>query len=93
MLKRYNIEIIEGDENSKELGKRSKFGGTPDWIQNDETPKCQHCKKQMTFVGQIDSFDYTGRVDGPRDYMFGDVGMIYIFFCKDCGCCHSVFQE
>ena len=80
-------------EKSVELGKRSKIGGSTDWIQNDETPKCECCKKKMEFVAQLDSIDYTGFAQKNIEYMFGDVGMIYVFFCKNCGVSKSIFQE
>ncbi|PKL12463.1 MAG: hypothetical protein CVV52_09975 [Spirochaetae bacterium HGW-Spirochaetae-8] len=76
------------------LGKRSKLGGSPEWIQNDETPVCLSCKKKMSFVGQLDSIDYEGTIHAKHEeYMFGDVGMIYIFFCSRCGKVESIFQE
>ena len=73
------------------LGLRTKLGGEPGWIQDDETPACANCGSTMVFVAQIDSVEH----DAPRnplrrdaladqDYMFGDVGMIYVFFCYDC---------
>ena len=75
------------------LGKRTKLGGEPDWIQGDDTPVCASCGEAMIFVAQIDSIeqdnehnplgrDGLGRAD--YEYMFGDVGMIYVFFCFDC---------
>jgi hypothetical protein len=33
----------------------------------------------MEFIGQIDSIDFTGELNPKAQYMFGDVGMIYIF--------------
>jgi len=76
-------------------GIRSKLGGTPDWIQ--ETSKgtaveCDTCGEEMTFVAQIDSMEFQGPgLDNPhgrpandRDYIFGDVGMIYVFWCFHC---------
>ena len=85
--------LTEEGNNNQELGKRSKFGGIPDWIQNDETPKCDCCRKKMEFIAQLDSFDYTGFAQKSVEYMFGDVGMIYVFFCKNCGFSKSIFQE
>lgn len=81
------------------LGLRSKLGGDPDWIQEDETPACESCGEPMTFVAQIDSVEH----DNPRNplrksplgnqhYMFGDVGMIYVFYCFDCGLSASIVQ-
>ncbi len=39
------------------LGTRTKLGGVPDWIQNDEVPVCEGCEKPMVFVAQIDSVE------------------------------------
>jgi hypothetical protein len=74
-------------------GQRSKFGGKPDLIQGDRPlPACQRCKKEMTFVAQIDSVEHDWpsnphAVDSLSDnqkWMFCDVGMIYVFYCFDC---------
>lgn len=82
------------------LGLRSKLGGAPDWDQSDETPECPHCDLVMTFIGQIDSIEHDApnnphRIDclsPDQQFMMGDVGLIYVFFCFDC--CHpaAVFQ-
>ncbi len=51
------------------LGRRSKLGGEPDWVQSDETPKCAGCHKPMTFVGQIDSIEHNESTNPhSRDY-------------------------
>lgn len=84
----------------KSSGLQSKLGGAPHWIQQDETPSCPSCSQPMSFVGQIDSIEHDAnnnphRVDciwGKSDYMFGDVGLIYVFFCFDCLTTQSVFQ-
>lgn len=63
----------------------TKLGGEPYWIQPGVSPFCEGCQQSMAFVAQIDSIDYTGY---PRDdvfYMFGDMGMLYIFYCVGCG--------
>ena len=87
------------------LGARTKLGGSPDWIQlHDETPKCKKCKEKMTFVAQIDSIDHvsianTRRTQSKRGdpskrrWMFEDVGMIYVFYCFNCGETRSVVQS
>jgi putative addiction module component (TIGR02574 family) len=75
------------------LGVRTKLGGEPDWAQGDQTPRCDSCGIPMTFVAQIDSIEHDNRHNplrrdcrgGHQDYMFGDVGMIYLFYCFDCG--------
>jgi hypothetical protein len=78
-------------------GHRTKLGGTPDWIQNNQTPICGDCKRPMTFVAQIDSVSAAenelGRTLRERDsYMFADVGMIYVFWCGKCNETQSVLQ-
>ncbi len=75
------------------LGKRSKLGGVPLWIQDNETIFCPSCKKEMDFVCQLDSIDYTGFLSPNAEYMFGDVGMIYTFFCFNCNTVESRFQS
>jgi len=58
-----------------EIGKRSKLGGEPDWIQDEEVPKCT-CGKKMSFYGQLDSIG--------DSICLADCGMIYVFVCLDC---------
>ena len=70
--------------NYDHVGMRTKLGGKPDWIQNDETPECPDCDDTMWFVGQIDSLDAAYGAPRKKDFMFGDAGMLYIFFCFDC---------
>lgn len=83
--------LVERDDCS---GYRTKLGGKPDWLQGDETPICPECNERETFICQIDSIDDVVREDeeGTPAYMFGDAGMIYVFFCFACGETHSVFQ-
>ena len=78
----------------------TKLGGEPDWIQTPEHPDCPHCHQEMVFVAQIDSIEHQSPLNplardpiaDHQDYMFGDAGMIYVFFCYDCLHSHSVFQ-
>ncbi len=86
-----SLDAIEG-EYPKNLGNRTKLGGVPEWIQFDETPTCPTCEKKMVFVTQVDSIDYTARPISQQSYMFGDVGMIYVFFCFECTETASIFQ-
>ena len=74
------------------LGLRSKLGGLPDWEQGNNWPKCPRCQEPMIFVGQLDSMEHDSRqnphrvdaVHGQQHFMFGDVGMIYVFICWNC---------
>lgn len=81
------------------LGLRTKFGGTPDWEQEDEHPTCKACQTAMNFVGQIDSFEHQSKRNpnsrsamGVQDFMFGDVGMIYVFYCIPCAKAKAIVQ-
>ena len=74
------------------IGKRTKLGGEPDWAQEGEVPVCPECGDLMTFVAQIDSIDYSGWGKADELYMFGDVGMIYVFYCLECNETTSVVQ-
>jgi len=85
--------IVEKRDPTDNVGGRTKLGGEPTWIQDDATPHCQECRQKMSFIGQIDSLDNLPENKNIiEDYMFGDVGMIYIFFCFDCTTTQSVFQ-
>src|SRR4051812_8084386 len=69
---------------------RTKLGGKPDWIQGEETPECPDCSEPMIFVAQVDSIDGNAEANhlplntGKTLFMFGDAGMIYVFYCYDC---------
>jgi len=90
------MSFIKGKVSSSypdSLGKRSKLGGKPEWIQDKESTICTNCNNEMKFVGQIDSIDYGHEIDGKEEYIFGDVGMIYIFFCFVCEKAKAYFQS
>ena len=93
-MRELTIEFSENKqkhEYPENLGKRSKMGGVPDWIQENEIPVCPYCKNTMEFVCQIDSIDY-GKKGNEKEFMFGDVGMLYNFFCFNCCKVDVVFQ-
>jgi len=85
---------------SEKLGMRSKLGGEPTWCQSPEVPDCPACKKQMSFIAQIDSMEHDadynphaiGCLSNQQHYMFGDVGMIFVFMCFNCNETKSVVQ-
>ena len=87
-------QLLPGDTvDEKALGQRSKFGGQPNWIQNDDTPTCPDCGEPMTFVAQLDSIGFDrANSAAAQGFMFGDVGLIYVFFCFDDGKTCSIFQ-
>jgi len=105
VLKEYRVhfENVPAGEKAvpddSQLGIRSKLGGEPDWCQGPEHPTCSGCYSPMSFVAQIDSIEHfenhnPNAIDWRKgqEYMFGDVGMIYVFFCYDCLQSQSVFQ-
>ena len=87
-------------QDPSQLGTRSKLGGKPTWAQRPEVPKCSECKLAMTFIAQIDSMEHdephnpnaVSNASGQQQYMFGDVGMIYVFMCFWCLETKSVMQ-
>src|SRR5437867_445477 len=97
-LREYRIKFEKVPKDKKaipdpnKLGIRSKLGGDPDWVQHPEVPKCSECKQPMSFIAQIDSMEHDEKhnphaidcMSNLQQYMFGDVGMIYIFMCMGC---------
>ncbi|MDR0695688.1 MAG: hypothetical protein LBF56_02885 [Holosporales bacterium] len=59
-----------------DIGKRSRLGGTPGFIQDADWPICPYCREKMTFYAQLDAIG-----DG---YDLADCGLIYVFVCFDC---------
>lgn len=98
VLREYRVKIIPAAvakaqrDYVEDLGLRTKFGGTPDAIQSgDDFPaECVECGGKLHFVAQLDSFEFKSednpnRKDyGDAQFMFGDVGLIYVWFCFDC---------
>ena len=86
VLPEYKLDIIPTNENAKsmqgfkwadyDIGKRSKIGGCPDFIQGEDWPLCSCCGKRMSFYSQLDSIG--------DDLCIADCGMIYVFICFDC---------
>lgn len=66
------------------VGKRNKFGGQPEWIQEADPQVCS-CGKEMTFYAQLDSIG--------DDICIADCGMVYVFVCFDCYETKSVIQS
>lgn len=57
-----------------------QLGGTPSWLQADETPSCDFCKKPMEFVAQLEEGP-----DWKTEMNFGGGGCAYVFRCA----CHA----
>jgi hypothetical protein len=68
----------------KRAGRKSKLGGKPTWIQNEETPECPKCRKPMVFVLQLAS---------DSRITFCDMGMLYAFACPECRITASRIQS
>lgn len=56
-----------------------QLGGQPAWLQNDETPACPTCARQMRLVVQLEE----GR-DHATAMNFGGRGEAYAFACEPC---------
>lgn len=55
-----------------------QIGGEAHWLQADETPGCDHCRKPMRFVAQLEQGP-----DQKTEMNFGGGGCGYLFEC-DC---------
>lgn len=106
VLREYRVKVIPASDAKaqrdyvEDLGLRTKFGGTPDAIQSeDDFPsRCGECGGKLHFVAQLDSFEFKSEINpnrkdyGDEQFMFGDVGLIYIWFCFDCCTPTASFQ-
>jgi len=68
----------------KKAGRKSKLGGSPAWIQMEETPDCPKCEKPMGFSLQLAS---------DSRITYGDMGMLYAFACPECKITASLIQS
>lgn len=66
------------------LAKGHRLGGQPQFIDQDETPRCAF-GTPMSFYAQLDSLD--------EEYMLADRGMIYVFVCFNCFETKAVLQS
>jgi hypothetical protein len=65
------------EENHSNLGQvLGMLGGEPSWLQEDETPTCNHCGSKMRFVAQLEQGP-----DRKRAMNFGGGGCAYVFHC------------
>jgi hypothetical protein len=65
-----------GLEAGCEMEPFTSIGGYPIWIQGESGRNCPICKKQMDFIGQIDS-------QQEVQLMWGDAGCVYLFQCHE----------
>jgi hypothetical protein len=87
--------IIDQELQNFKIAGKSKFGGSPDWINKESKPVCRKCHNTMTFFAQLDSFGYYSEFLADTDASFfniGDQGMIFIFFCSKCNASKSLVQ-
>ena len=60
-------------------------------------PRCPGCGEAIDFVGQIDSIGCINKredLTASDAYVFGDRGMIYVFFfCGDCNDVKAILQS
>ncbi|MEL6106970.1 MAG: hypothetical protein AAFU85_13070 [Planctomycetota bacterium] len=84
-LPEIRFEPVSQDDQSSclENSNKTKVGGTPDWIQSPNVPRC--CGQEMGFYGQFDS-------SICERHNLADAGMLYVFVCKYCPRPHTVLQ-
>ncbi|MBM82305.1 MAG: hypothetical protein CMJ78_17195 [Planctomycetaceae bacterium] len=75
-----------------QVSSETKIGGVPAWIQSNESPTCPECGGDMAFIAQLKA-ELDGQLPADRGQWenyhtlkFGDVGLGYLFLCKD-ECC------
>jgi hypothetical protein len=76
--------IFDSEASDDEAEAKSKLGGSPTWIQGEEPPDCPKCQKTMVFLLQLASNAHIS---------FGDVGMLYVFACRDCQVSATLVQS
>ncbi|MDJ0638136.1 MAG: hypothetical protein QNJ20_04820 [Paracoccaceae bacterium] len=67
------------------VGKRSKIGGRPDLLQEEDQVICDVCRSEMVFYAQIDSVG--------DEICLADAGMVFVFVCFDCFTSKSHIQS
>ncbi|MFK0233141.1 hypothetical protein [Streptomyces vinaceus] len=77
----YRLAVKAWSERSGRRGAEvlGRFGGTPDWLQYDQTPDCTGCGAPMGFIAQLE--------EGPDPLTapnFGS-GRAYAHACAPCG--------
>jgi hypothetical protein len=61
------------------------LGGTPTWVQDDETPSCPCCGGPVRFLAQVGAEIERPSVSSPQSpvtFAFGSGGEAYIFLCE-----------
>lgn len=81
------LEPKQGRSSGGNRALLGQLGGEPDWIQEDETPKCDDCGQQMRFVAMLEeghnhktSANYGG-------------GAAYAFCCDGCSKAKFLWQQ
>ena len=68
-----------------------QIGGTPKWVQNDDTPICPQCDRDMALLAKFSGFGETGGSIDLEVYNHGGA-VVYVFGCSDC-CEHQVVRQ
>ena len=79
------FECVEGvaDKRGQFEDGAAVCGGDP------EISQVEYCLSR----NQVGDVGRSHRIGGKQDYMFGDVGMIYVLFCFSCCATFSVHQS
>ncbi|QCE42530.1 DUF1963 domain-containing protein [Psychroserpens sp. NJDZ02] len=85
-LKETKIKVVKTPEsllNQEWEGNCNKIGGNPIWVQKPEFLTCPSCKKEMTFIFQLDSGIPDLNANNNYEIMFGNDGVCYTFWCNE----------
>ncbi|MFC7422126.1 hypothetical protein ACFQNF_19895 [Iodobacter arcticus] len=88
---RHGVKFVEHENNDYDASRAAwaltngvsprevlgQLGGTPAWIQGEETPTCDFCGEAMQFVAQLEQGP-----DWKTDMNFGGGGCAYVFQCS-----------
>jgi hypothetical protein len=70
---------LHPDDAPAEVPVLGQWGGTPDWLQGDETPACPSCTSRMTFVAALEEGCHFA-----TEANFGGGGRGFVFACQSC---------
>jgi hypothetical protein len=70
---------LHPDDTAAQAPVLGRWGGEPDWLQNDETPNCPSCEADMAFVAELEEGH-----DFATSANFGGGGRGYVFTCQPC---------
>jgi len=65
---------------------KHQLGGKLLLVQDEHEMPCPRCNRNMQMLGQVDSETWNyGEDHRNHGHMFGDMGILYVGFCRACG--------